>query len=202
MSDNARFELKSQGLEVVIEGNQEFVSGQLELMRSTIEAELKAARAVAEQTAAGGATAAPAAAPTSAPAAAAPATPAAAAPAEPAAAKAAPKAESAPAEKAPKEELTLEAFYRKNLRRKGRGMIQDSILLFAYFLREHRGIQSITTENVNACFALVGEEPPSHLANTLGLMKRNKGYFDSPSRGHYSLTEEGTAKVERMKRGY
>lgn len=206
MSDNARFELKSQGLEVVIEGDQAFVSAQLELMRSTIESELRAARAVADRTTGG---AAPAATPSAAPAAApAPAATPAPAPAPAAAAPATPAPAATPEPAAPKAPATsggvpsLEEFHKKHLRRKGRGMIQDSILLFAYYLREYKGVGSITTENVNTCFSMVGIEPPGHMANTLGLLKRSKGFFGSPTRGHYALTNKGEERVNRMLRGY
>lgn len=108
----------------------------------------------------------------------------------PAAESAAPAASAAP---------SLEEFYRRAKSRDGRGAIQETILLFAYFLRRHRGKEEFGIDNLNACFSLVGVTPPRSLANTLGIMKRNLKLFQSGSRrGTYTLTDKGTAYVKRL----
>ena len=96
-------------------------------------------------------------------------------------------------------EPTLEQFYRRAKSREGRGALQETILIFAYFLREYRGKEDFSIENLNACFSLVGVAPPKSLANTLGIMKRNQKFFHAGSRrGHYALTEKGIAYVRRL----
>lgn len=108
----------------------------------------------------------------------------------PAAESAAPAASAAP---------SLEEFYRRAKSRDGRGAIQETILLFAYFLRRHRGKEEFGIDNLNACFSLVGASAPKSLANTLGIMKRTSGYFASGTRrGQYVMTDKALAYVKRF----
>ncbi len=94
---------------------------------------------------------------------------------------------------------SLEDFYQRARSREGRGALQETILIFAYFLREHRDKKEFSIDSLNACFSLVGATPPKSLANTLGIMKRTQRFFDSGSaRGHYALTEKGVAYVRRL----
>jgi len=94
---------------------------------------------------------------------------------------------------------SLEEFYRRAKSRQGRGALQETVLIFAYFLREHRGQEEFGIDNLNACFSLVGVTPPKSLANTLGIMKRTQKFFHAGSRrGQYTLTEKGTAYVKRL----
>jgi hypothetical protein len=96
-------------------------------------------------------------------------------------------------------DISLEQFYKRAKSRVGRGALQETILIFAYFLREYRSKEEFGIENLNACFSLVGVSPPKSLANTLGIMKRNLKFFHSGSRrGTYTLTEKGTAYVKRL----
>src|SRR5206468_13040281 len=89
---------------------------------------------------------------------------------------------------------SLEDFYRRAKSREGRGALQEMILIFAYFLREHRGKEEFGIENLNACFSLVGVTPPKSLANTMGIMKRAQKFFHAGSRrGQYALTDRGVA---------
>jgi hypothetical protein len=94
---------------------------------------------------------------------------------------------------------SLEEFYRRAKSREGRGALQEMILIFAYFLREHRGKEEFGIENLNACFSLVGVTPPRSLANTMGIMKRTQKFFHAGSRrGQYALTDKGIAYVKRL----
>jgi hypothetical protein len=165
-SDTTRFTFKSKGMDVEFEGQEAFVSAQIEHVRAQFLKELADALGTEVH--------APAAATGSAPAAGAPAATPATAP-------------------------TLEDFYRRAKSREGRGALQETILIFAYFLREFRSKEEFSIENLNACFSLVGVSPPKSLANTLGIMKRNQKFFHSGSRrGHYALTDKGTAYVRRL----
>lgn len=117
----------------------------------------------------------------------------AAAPAAPASAPAGGESKTASAEP------NLEDFYKKAKSRVGRGALQETILIFAYFLRTRRNKEEFGIDNLNACFSLVGVAPPKSLANTLGIMKRNLKFFQSGTRrGTYTLTEKGLAYVKRM----
>jgi hypothetical protein len=94
---------------------------------------------------------------------------------------------------------SLEEFHRRARSREGRGALQETILIFAYFLREFRGKEEFGIENLTACFSLVGITPPKSLANTLGIMKRTQRFFAAGARrGQYSLTEQGVAYVKRL----
>ena len=96
-------------------------------------------------------------------------------------------------------DMNLDQFYKRAKSRVGRGALQETILIFAYFLRQHRGKEEFGIENLNACFSLVGVQPPKSLANTLGIMKRNLKFFHSGSRrGAYTLTDKGMAYVKRL----
>lgn len=95
--------------------------------------------------------------------------------------------------------VTLDQFYRRAKSREGRGALQETILIFAYYLREYRGQDDFSIENLNACFSVVGVTPPKSLANTLGIMKRNQKFFHAGARrGRYTLTEKGVAYVRRL----
>lgn len=96
-------------------------------------------------------------------------------------------------------DVTLSSFHERARSREGRGALQETILIFAYFMREYRGQREFSIESLTACFNVVGTAPPRNLANTLGIMKRNQGLFDSGSaRGHYALTDAGMAYVRRL----
>lgn len=175
----ARFRFSSPGLDVEFEGHPDFVAGQIDHFRDRIEAEL--ARAAEERASAPTAAASPRAE------------------TAPAAAAAVPAADAAAQPATPAEPPTLEGFYRNARSREGRGALQDSILLFAYFLREYRGTDEFSVDNLTACFSVVGVAPPSSLANTLGVMRRTQKLFDSGSRrGLYRLTAKAEAYVRSI----
>ncbi len=183
----AKFVFHSKTLEIEFEGRADFVGAQIDFMRAAIHA-AAVARPAAASSAPAPAAAAPiaAAAPSAAASASAPAAGTAAAPA-PAAPAAAPA------------EVSLEAFYKRAKSRVGRGALQETILIFAYFLREHRNKEEFGIDNLNACFSLVGVVPPKSLANTLGIMKRVNKFFESGTRrGTYALTDKGNAYVRKM----
>ncbi len=178
MSDTpARFRFCSPGLDIEFEGHPDFVAAQLVHFKGQIEAELqRVTNTPADTPASTGAAATPT-----------PVAPQPAAVATPVAALAA----AGP--------VTLDQFYRSARTRKGRGALQDSILLFAFFLREHRGKDEFSIDNLTACFSLVGVAPPSSLANTLGVMRRTQKLFDTGSRrGLYQLTEKGASHVRGL----
>lgn len=181
----ARFLFKGKDLEVEFEGRADFVTAQIQHFKDAFAAASAADAPRPAAAAAGTAAGAP-----EAPAAA----------SSPAGTTAAPAPGAPSAQAATKSgEVSLEQFYKNAKSRVGRGALQETILIFAYFLREHRSKEEFGIENLNACFSLVGVQPPKSLANTLGIMKRNLKFFHSGSRrGTYALTEKGNAYVKRL----
>lgn len=176
MSDStpARFIFKGKDLEVEFEGRADYVQAQVQHFRDAM-----LASAAASVTAS-----------------------AAARPAETSGSGATPSATAsaaAGAAGATDGPVTLEDFYKRAKSRSGRGALQETILIFAFFLRKHRDMEEFGIENLNACFSLVGVQPPKSLANTLGIMKRNLKLFHSGSRrGTYTLTEKGMGYVVKL----
>jgi hypothetical protein len=195
----SRFEFKGRGLEVEFEGQEPFVSAQIAHLKDAL------VRALAATSAAPAPAAAPAPGAASAPGVAGvpgvPGVPGAVA--APASGVARAAAESAALPGRAANDVAgrpgLEEFYRRAKSRDGRGALQETILIFAYFLREYRSKEEFSIENLNACFSLVGATPPKSLANTLGIMKRNQRFFQSGSRrGMYQLTDKGVGYVKRL----
>ncbi len=106
-----------------------------------------------------------------------------------------PPAEVAEAREAP----TLEEFYLKAKTREGRGALQDSILIFAHYMMAHQGKHEFSIEDLNFCFDLLNIQRPKSLANTLGILKRDRRLLHSGSRrGTYSLADRGQERVKRL----
>jgi hypothetical protein len=104
-------------------------------------------------------------------------------------------AEAAPA---PAEGISLEKFYGSSQLREGRGALQDSILVFGLYLQEKQGKPEYTIEDLNFCFDLVGMRRPKSLANTLGIMRRDRHLLEGGSRrGAYVLSERGRMRAKR-----
>jgi hypothetical protein len=93
----------------------------------------------------------------------------------------------------------LEEFYLKAKTREGRGALQDSILIFAYYVIEHQRKTEFSIEDLNFCFDLLNIQRPRSLANTLGILKRDRGWLESASRrGTYTLTVKGRERVSGL----
>ena len=96
----------------------------------------------------------------------------------------------------PKKQAPLQEFYARAKTRQGRGALQDSILLFSHYLQVEQGRTEFSIEDVNFCFDLLNIPRPKSLANTLGLLKRDRGWLVKGSRrGTYTLTGRGREKV-------
>ena len=93
----------------------------------------------------------------------------------------------------------LEAFYLEAKAREGRGALQDSILIFAYYLQKEQGKHEFSIEDLNFCFDYLDQERPKSLANTLGVLKRDRRLLHAGSRrGTYTLAEKGLEKVRAL----
>jgi hypothetical protein len=97
------------------------------------------------------------------------------------------------------ERPSLEEFYLKAKTREGRGALQDSILIFAHYMQAHQGKHEFSIEDLNFCFDLLNIQRPKSLANTLGILKRDRRLLHSGSRrGTYALSEKGQERVQRL----
>jgi hypothetical protein len=93
----------------------------------------------------------------------------------------------------------LEEFYLKARTRQGRGDLQDSILIFALYLHTRQNEPEFSIEDLNFCFDLLNKKRPRSLANTLGILKRERGWLEKGSRrGTYTLTTRGRERAESM----
>jgi len=177
----ARFAFKSPQLEVEFEGHPEFIQGQIRFLEPQI-AEIVQSAATGPKPAAPSTAAAAPSGSTAAPSSDGP-----------------PPAPVAVPQDTGNEDPTLDQFYHRARSREGRGALQETILIFAYFLHTYRDKDEFSIENLNACFSLVGTAPPKSLANTLGIMKRTQKFFHAGSqRGTYALTEKGAEYVKRL----
>lgn len=171
------FRFESPDLSVDFEGPEAFVEAQIERLRERIHKELDAALARGRGTSDQPSVAA----------------------AEPPPAT----QEAAPASPIPAAEdgtsMTIVEFYKRARSREGRGALQETILIFAYYLRDLRGQAEFSIDQIASCFTLADATPPSSLANTLGIMKRTQHFFDAgEGRGRYVLTDKGAAYVRRL----
>ena len=173
----ARFSFESPDFSVEFVGSSRFVTEQIRRVAPRVEGLL-----AGEGVAAAGTTEIPA-------------EPARSAPVRerrPAAASPSPAPSAAPAKKSGASTSPLEEFYRKSRTRDGRGALQDSILLFSWYLHERQGKPEFSIDDLNFCFGLLNIKPPKSLANTLGILRRDRGWLESGSRrGTYSLTKRG-----------
>ena len=66
-------------------------------------------------------------------------------------------------------------------------------------LQEEQGKHEFSIEDLNFCFDYLNLERPKSLANTLGILKRDRRLLHSGSqRGTYALAEKGLEKVRRL----
>jgi len=96
----------------------------------------------------------------------------------------------------PRKRAPLEAFYLRAKTREGRGALQDSILIFAHYLQFEQGRSEFSIDDLNFCFDLLDKRRPKSLANTLGILKRDRHWLVKGSRrGTYTLTGRGRERV-------
>jgi hypothetical protein len=95
--------------------------------------------------------------------------------------------------------VSLETFFQSARTRDGRGALQDSILTFATHMQLHQDKPEFTIEDLNFCFDLLDLRRPKSLANTLGILKRDRRLIQGGSRrGAYMLSEKGKERARRL----
>ena len=95
---------------------------------------------------------------------------------------------------------SLEEFFAARTSRRGRGAIQESLLLFGYYLQHVEGQPEFSIEQIGACFPIVGRDMPKNLHHSVGTLKRKHGWFKEGSkRGFYSVSDAGRKLVKPVK---
>ena len=94
---------------------------------------------------------------------------------------------------------SLADFFESRATRRGRGAIQEALLLFAYFLQEVEGQNEFSIEQIGGCFGVVGRDQPKNLHHAVGTLKRKHKWFEEGSkRGFYRLADRGRKLVKPL----
>lgn len=108
------------------------------------------------------------------------------------------QAEAVPAATGP-QRPGLAEFFQTRSARSGRGAIQESLLLFGYYLQEVEGNPEFSIEQIAGCFPLVGRQLPKNLHHAVGTLKRKHKWFQEGSkRGLYRVAEKGLKLVRPL----
>ncbi len=76
--------------------------------------------------------------------------------------------------------------------------LQDSILIFAYYMRSYRKTV-FTSEDIRRCFQVLGVEEPKSLLQILGTLKRDHGLLlNAGRRGEYMMNTTGIGRVRDL----
>ena len=78
--------------------------------------------------------------------------------------------------------------------------MQDSILLFGYYLKRERDRHMFAPGDIKGAFAEVGRPVPKSLLQIMGTLRRDQGLLWSPGdkRGAYALSPRGIRHVEDL----
>ncbi|MFB3065453.1 MAG: hypothetical protein ACE10D_02965, partial [Planctomycetota bacterium] len=94
---------------------------------------------------------------------------------------------------------SLADFYKSRRTRRGRGAIQEALLLFGFYLQAVEGNVEFSIEQVGGCFGVVGLDLPKNLHHAVGTLKRKHGWFEEGSkRGRYRVSSEGLKLVRPL----
>lgn len=92
----------------------------------------------------------------------------------------------------------LAAWYAQNVPPGAQLTMQDSILVFAYWMRTFRKF-IFTSEDIRRAFADVGQEEPKSLLQILGTLKRDHNLIlGTERRGEYMLNTTGIARAREL----
>jgi hypothetical protein len=76
--------------------------------------------------------------------------------------------------------------------------LQDTILLFAYYMRTYRKTV-FESEDMRRCFRVMGLEEPRSLLQILGTLKRDQGtLLSAGKRGEYMMNITGIARAREL----
>ncbi|MCZ6571869.1 MAG: hypothetical protein O7C98_01735 [Planctomycetota bacterium] len=94
---------------------------------------------------------------------------------------------------------SLADFYKSRRTRRGRGAIQEALLLFGFYMQAVEGNVEFSIEQVGGCFGVVGLDLPKNLHHAVGTLKRKHGWFEEGSkRGRYRVSSEGLKLVRPL----
>jgi hypothetical protein len=94
----------------------------------------------------------------------------------------------------------LKEWYDRHFPRGRAPSMQDSILVFGYFLKREREQHMFTPSDLKRAFTQVGRKVPKSLLQIMGTLKRDHGLLWSPGdkRGVYALPPDGIRRVEGL----
>ncbi len=76
--------------------------------------------------------------------------------------------------------------------------LQDTILLFAYYMRSYRKTV-FQSDDIRRCFQVLGVEEPKSLLQILGTLKRDHGLLlNAGRRGEYMMNTTGIARAREI----
>jgi hypothetical protein len=101
---------------------------------------------------------------------------------------------------APEAKSPLKEWYDRHFPRGRAPSMQDSILVFGYFLKREKDQHMFTPSDLKRAFTEVGRKVPKSLLQIMGTLKRDHGLLWSPGdkRGVYALPPDGIRKVEGL----
>jgi hypothetical protein len=74
----------------------------------------------------------------------------------------------------------------------------EKYLVASLWLTKHAGQETFTANHVFTCFRAMEWTPQKDFSQPLRYMKKQKSYFDAPSRGNWKLTRPGTDAAESV----
>ncbi len=99
----------------------------------------------------------------------------------------------------PAAESEMAAWFRRTVPPKMIPSMQDSVLLFAYFLNRQKRQFIFVPDDMKAGFTAIDREIPKSLLQILGSLKRDAGLlYSGDKRGEYCLTPAGLRHVEAL----
>jgi len=104
----------------------------------------------------------------------------------------------APAEAAPLS--SLRGWYEQKVPKGRSPTMQDSILIFAYFMKRVKDKHLFSPGDIKGSFSEVGRSVPKSLLQIMGTLRRDHRLLWSPEgkRGVYALTPKGIKLVEQL----
>ncbi len=90
------------------------------------------------------------------------------------------------------------AWWEARLSKGANPSMQDTILLFAFFMRSFRKTVFVS-DDIRRCFSAMGLEEPKSLLQILGTLKRDHGtLLNAGKRGEYMMNTTGIARAREL----
>jgi hypothetical protein len=104
----------------------------------------------------------------------------------------------APPKENPAPSSSLKQWFDTSVPRGRIPTMQDTILIFGYYMKRAGEKHMFSPGDVKACFGEIGRDVPKSLLQIMGTLKRDHGLLWSPEdrRGVYALSPDGIKRVE------